>query len=75
MDTIKAQIGARSLPEQLFVNSGLRLTHVASGTVFDFSALSSLRQWHAAALPPVQVYNSLCCHHLPLTLSAAITSL
>ena len=55
MDDIKAQLGARALPEQLFADSGLRLTHEASGVSLEFSALSSLRQWHAAALPPVQV--------------------
>ncbi len=54
-DEIKAQLGARALPEQLFVGSGLRLTHEPSGASLEFGALGSLRQWHAAALPPVQV--------------------
>jgi len=54
-DEIKAQLGARALPEQLFAGSGLRLTHEPSGASLEFGALGSLRQWHAAALPPVQV--------------------
>lgn len=54
MDEFKAELGARALPEQLFSGSGLRLTHEASGVALEFNALSSLRQWHAAALPPVQ---------------------
>ena len=55
MDEMKAELGARALPEQLFLDSGLRLTHEASGASLELSALGSLRQWHAAALPPVQV--------------------
>ena len=55
MEEIKAELSARALPEQLFLDNGLRLTHEASGVSLEFSALSSLRQWHAAALPPVQV--------------------
>ena len=54
-DEIKAQLSARALPEQLFAGSGLRLTHEPSGVSLEFGAVSSLRQWHAAALPPVQV--------------------
>ena len=61
VDKHKAVIGARNMPEQLFSSSGLRLTHEASGIALDFSALSSLWQWHAAALPPVQVCLDDCC--------------
>ena len=55
MDAWKADLGARALPEQLFSGSGLRLVHEASGIALEFNAVSSLRQWHAAGLPPVQV--------------------
>ncbi|KAK9836974.1 hypothetical protein WJX81_003867 [Elliptochloris bilobata] len=44
-----------SVPEQLFGNSYLRLTHEASGVTVDFSALDALRQWKADALPPTRV--------------------
>lgn len=55
MDAYKSELGARALPEQLFSGSGLCILHEASGVALEFNAVSSLRQWHAAALPPVQV--------------------
>ena len=47
--------GARAIPEQCFGDSYLRLTHAASGTRLEFTALDALRAWRAEERPPVQV--------------------
>ena len=44
-----------SVPEQLFGDNFLRLTHLQSGTVLEYSALQALRGWRELRLPPVQV--------------------
>ena len=40
------------LPEALFGNSGLELTHAPSGATIRFSALEALRSWAAFGLAP-----------------------
>lgn len=47
--------GARNLPEQLFGDSFLCLTHEGSGIKLRFDALGALRQWHSDNLAPLQV--------------------
>ena len=44
-----------SVPEQLFADSFLRLSHEATGIVLDFSALDAVKSWRELGLPPVQV--------------------
>jgi TIP41-like family len=44
-----------SLPEQLFADSHLRLTHTKSGAVIDFNALDALRSWQSEPEPTVHV--------------------
>ncbi|XP_074275486.1 TIP41-like protein [Silene latifolia] len=43
------------LPEMVFGNSVLSLTHLASGTKISFNAFDALAGWKAEALPPVEV--------------------
>ncbi|KAH9605490.1 hypothetical protein KSS87_011866 [Heliosperma pusillum] len=43
------------LPEMIFGNSVLSLTHLASGTKINFNAFDALAGWKAEALPPVEV--------------------
>lgn len=54
MEALKHQLGAANMPEQLFGDSYLRLTHT-SGAAIDFTAADALAAWHADDLPPVQV--------------------
>lgn len=54
-EDLKSKLGAPSLPEQLFGNSYLRLTHHLSGCVLEFTAADALRQWHEDDEAPVQV--------------------
>ena len=44
-----------TLPEILFGDNVLTLTHEASGTVFSFKALDALLGWQAEKLPPLKV--------------------
>ena len=46
---------AKSIPEQCFGDSYLRLAHARSGLRLDFTALDALRAWRAEDRPPVQV--------------------
>ena len=56
MDDFKQQLGdVHNLPEQLFRDSFLRLTHVASGVSLQFDAQAVLREWGQAVQSPVQV--------------------
>ena len=59
MDAYKSELGARALPEQLFSGSGLCILHEASGVALQFNAVSSLRQWHAAALTALKRLEAL----------------
>ena len=43
----KKQLNAPNLPEQLFADSHLRLTHEASGAVLEFNALDALQHWQS----------------------------
>ncbi|KAL3700651.1 hypothetical protein R1sor_018673 [Riccia sorocarpa] len=43
------------LPEMLFGNSSLELTHEATGLKLHFNALDALRGWKEEGLPPVEV--------------------
>ncbi|CAK0787812.1 hypothetical protein CVIRNUC_011034 [Coccomyxa viridis] len=56
LDIVKERLsGAKNLPEQLFGNSFLRLSHVESGLMLSFTALGALQAWHADDRPPVRV--------------------
>ena len=56
LDTYKERIGsAKSIPEQCFGGSHLRLTHAPSGVCLAFTALDALQAWWADDRPPVQV--------------------
>lgn len=55
-DELKASLGkVTSLPEQLFADSFLTLTHAASGVALKFRAADALQRWRDLDLPPVQV--------------------
>jgi type 2A phosphatase activator TIP41 len=47
--------GVLTVPEILFGNSGLTLTHAASGVALSFTALDALRAWRREDLPPLKV--------------------
>eukprot|EP00798_Chlamydomonas_sp_ICE-L_P029422 gene29422-5770_t len=57
VDNFRNEIGTGmfSLPEMVFNQSRLLVTHEASGLHFDFSALDALKAWKQEDLPPVQV--------------------
>ena len=56
LEIVKERLsGAKNLPEQLFGNSFLRLSHVESGLLLSFTALGALQAWHADDRPPVRV--------------------
>ena len=56
LETIKERLsGATNLPEQLFGNSLLRLSHARSGLKLSFTALGALQAWSADDRPPVRV--------------------
>jgi len=59
VEALKDRLGAANMPEQLFGDSYLRLTH-SSGATLDFSAADALAAWHTDNLPPVQVF---LAHH------------
>lgn len=61
IDALRDRLGAAAMPEQLFGNSYLRLTH-SSGSVIHFNAADALAAWVQEALPPAQV--SLPCSDL-----------
>ncbi|KAK9807419.1 hypothetical protein WJX73_003755 [Symbiochloris irregularis] len=55
-DEVRRSLGnVLNVPEQLFYDNHLRLKHLASGLVLDFSAQDALRCWRELDLPPVQV--------------------
>lgn len=55
MEALKARLQhSLSLPEQLFGDNALVLTHLASQTRIVFTADAALLAWKAAALPPVR---------------------
>lgn len=54
-EDLKTKLGAPNMPEQLFGNSYLRLTHHLSGCVLEFTAADALGQWHEDDEAPVQV--------------------
>ena len=59
MDGYKAEVGgAASLPEQLFGDSYLQLSHADSGYVLRFDAVGALRQSLSDETPPVRVSHS-----------------
>lgn len=47
--------GVLTVPEILFGNSNLQLTHQASGTTLSFEAVDALRAWRQEDLPPLKV--------------------
>jgi len=47
--------GVLTVPEILFGNSSLELTHAASGVTLSFGALDALRAWRTEDLPPLKV--------------------
>ena len=56
LETVKERLsGAKNLPEQLFGNSLLRLSHAESGLTLSFTALGALQAWQADDRPPVRV--------------------
>ena len=56
MEAFGEQIGrSGNLPEQLFGDSFLEVTHDQSGIRLRFDALSALQQWHADKQPALQV--------------------
>lgn len=55
LDAYQQALGARTLPEVVFGNSRVTLTHVGSGTVLCFTALDALRGWVEEGLPPLQL--------------------
>lgn len=57
---MRDRLGTVAMPEQLFGDSYLRLTH-ESGAAIDFNAADALAAWKAEGLPPVQVRCRLCC--------------
>jgi len=46
---------AKNVPEQLFGESFLRLSHAASGVSLEFTALNALKAWRKDDRPPVRV--------------------
>jgi hypothetical protein len=58
IDALRERLDAAAMPEQLFGDSYLRLTH-SSGTTLEFNAADALAAWKDEALPPVQV-RSVC---------------
>jgi hypothetical protein len=54
IDALRERLGAAAMPEQLFGDSYLRLTH-ASGPAIEFNAADALAAWVAEGLPPAQV--------------------
>ncbi|BDA47484.1 TIP41-like protein [Coccomyxa sp. Obi] len=56
LDAYKATLdNAKNLPEQLFGDSFLRLSHAASGVCLEFKALDALHAWRKDDRPPVRV--------------------
>lgn len=56
LDSYKAQLeNAKNVPEQLFGDSFLRLSHAASGVCLEFTALDALQAWRKDDRPPVRV--------------------
>lgn len=56
IDAFRATLGGVvSLPEIVFGNSCVTLTHEASGATVSFTALDALRGWVDEGLPPLQV--------------------
>ncbi len=55
MDRIRHNLNAPSLPEQLFGDSLLRLSHLESGITLGFTAQDALKAWKADERPPVRV--------------------
>lgn len=56
LDAYKAHLdGAKNVPEQLFGDSFLRLSHEASGVCLEFTALDALHTWRKDDRPPVRV--------------------
>lgn len=47
--------GVISIPEIIFGNSYLKITHEGSGTCLTFNALHALKAWKEENLPPLQV--------------------
>ncbi len=61
MDKLKAELQhALGVPEQLFGDSFLRLTHEPSGTVLEFTALDALR----CASPPAGAHSVAPAPHV-----------
>ena len=56
LDAYKTTLdNAKNLPEQLFGDSFLRLSHAASGLCLEFKALDALHAWRKDDRPPVRV--------------------
>ncbi len=43
MDAVRARLGVKTVPEQLYTDNFLRLTHTGSGTSVAFSAADALQ--------------------------------
>lgn len=55
-DSLRRDIGgAQAVPEQLFGNSSLEISHEATGFRMRFDARSALTAWHSQNLPPLQL--------------------
>ena len=55
MERIRQKLHAPNLPEQLFGDSMLRLSHLESGMTLAFTAQDALKAWTADDRPPVRV--------------------
>ncbi|EIE23570.1 TIP41-domain-containing protein [Coccomyxa subellipsoidea C-169] len=56
LDAYKAELdNAKNVPEQLFGDSFLRLSHTDSGVCLEFTALDALHTWRKDDRPPVRV--------------------
>ncbi len=55
MDAVKDKLRAPNLPEQLFGDSLLRLSHEETGVFLSFTAQDALQAWVAEDRQPVRV--------------------